>query len=202
MTAVATKVSKAHAARVHAKRDHSPKWDNLESLTVEQYASKFREAMKYYNLESSGKELKPKVIDWMALNDYSKDDIAAFKKTKDSRAGLTMGAIASCLLKGMPDVRPGFNKDRSAVEWLRTEIANVLAAGANDLEDVTDAPKIKQPEQIVTIQDRIREQAVGMSEELDAAIDAWILNPEAFDPKEFKIVNLLRGKGAKAAQAR
>jgi len=138
----------------------------------------------------------------MALNDYSKEDIAAFKKTKDSRAGLTMGAIASCLLKGMPDVRPGFNKDRSAVEWLRTEIANVLAAGANDLEEVTEAVKIKQPEQIVTIQDRIREQAVTMSDELDAAIDSWIMNPEAFDPKEFKVVNLLRGKGAKAAQAR
>lgn len=202
MTAVATKVSKAHAARANAKRDHSPKWDNLESLNVEQYASKFREAMKYYNLESSGKELKPKIIDWMALNDYSKEDIAAFKKTKDSRAGLTMGAIASCLLKGMPDVREGFNKDRSAIEWLRTEIANVLQAGANDLEDLADAPKIKQPEQIVTIQDRIRDQAVGMSDELDAAIDSWIMNPEAFDPKEFKVVNLLRGKGAKAAQAR
>ena len=195
MTAVATKVSKVHAARAHAKRDHSPKWDNLEALNDEQYAAKFRDAMKYYNLESSGKELKPKVIDWMALNDYSKEDIAAFKKTKDSRAGLTMGAIASCLLKGMPDVRPGFNKDRSAVEWLRTEITNVLEAGANDTEEVADVKKDAPVIPVVTIQDRIRDQAVGMSDELDAAIDSWIMDPEAFDPKEFKIVNLLRGKG-------
>jgi len=62
--------------------------------------------------------------------------------------------------------------------------------------------KIKQPEQIVTIQDRIREQAVTMSDEIDAAIDSWIVDPEAFNPKDIKLVNLLRGKGAKAAQAR
>jgi hypothetical protein len=41
-----------------------------------------------------------------------------------------------------------------------------------------------------------------MSEELDQAIDSWIIDAESFDPKAFKIVNLLRGKGAKAAQAR
>jgi DNA-directed RNA polymerase beta' subunit len=41
-----------------------------------------------------------------------------------------------------------------------------------------------------------------MSEEIDYAIDAWITNPETFDPKAFKIVSLLRGKGAKAAHAR
>jgi hypothetical protein len=41
-----------------------------------------------------------------------------------------------------------------------------------------------------------------MSDEIDAAIDSWIVDPNAFDPKAFKMVSLLRGKGAKAAQAR
>jgi hypothetical protein len=41
-----------------------------------------------------------------------------------------------------------------------------------------------------------------MSEELDAAIDNFIMDPNAFDPKAFRIVSLLRGKGAKAAHAR
>jgi len=41
-----------------------------------------------------------------------------------------------------------------------------------------------------------------MSEEIDYAIDSWITDPDAFDPKAFKMVNLLRGKGAKAAHAR
>jgi DNA-directed RNA polymerase beta' subunit len=48
----------------------------------------------------------------------------------------------------------------------------------------------------------MREAAGTMSEELDAAIDSWILDPEAFNPKDIKIVNLLRSKGAKAAHSR
>jgi hypothetical protein len=41
-----------------------------------------------------------------------------------------------------------------------------------------------------------------MGEELDYAIDSWITDPDAFDPKAFKVINLLKGKGAKAAHAR
>jgi hypothetical protein len=55
---------------------------------------------------------------------------------------------------------------------------------------------------VPTIQDRLRETAGDMSEELDAAIDSFITDPEAFNPKDIKIVNLLKGKGAKAAHSR
>jgi hypothetical protein len=48
----------------------------------------------------------------------------------------------------------------------------------------------------------MRDAAGAMSEELDAAIDSWILDPESFNPKDIKIINLLRGKGAKAAHSR
>jgi hypothetical protein len=172
-------------------------------MTAEQYASKFREAMKYYRLESSGKELKPKVIDWMGRNGYGRDEITEFKKTKDFRCNLTMGALAACLIKGMPDVRKGFNEDRSAGDWLRKEIAAVVEQGKNDIEEVVaDNKETKVAVVVPNIQDRIREQAGQMSEEIDAAIDNWITDPEAFDPKAFKMVSLLRGKGAKSAQAR
>ena len=193
----------SQSVRENAKRDYSPKWDDIENMTASEYASKFREAMKYYRLESSGKELKPKVIDWMGRNDYSRDEISTFKKTKDFRCNLTMGAIAACLIKGMPDVRTGFNDNRSAGEWLRKEIDNVLEKGKDDVEEaVVDPKQAKVVAPVPNIQDRIREQAGQMSEEIDYAIDSWITDPEAFDPKAFKMVSLLRGKGAKAAQAR
>ena len=193
----------SQSVRENAKRDYSPKWDDIEQMTAEQYASKFREAMKYYRLESSGKELKPKVIDWMGRSGYGRDEITEFKKTKDFRCNLTMGALAACLIKGMPDVRKGFNEDRSAGDWLRKEIAAVVEQGKNDIEEVVaDNKEIKVAVVVPNIQDRIREQAGQMSEEIDAAIDNWITDPEAFDPKAFKMVSLLRGKGAKSAQAR
>jgi len=192
----------SQSIRENAKRDLSPKWDGTEDMSATEFATHFREAMKYYRLESSAKELKPKVIDWMGRNDYNRDEIQAFKKTKDWRCNLTMGAIASCLIKGMPATKQGWNNNNSSAEWLKEQIAVAVEAGKWDIEEVEIVKAAKAVMPVMNIQDRIREQAVGMSDEIDAAIDSWIVDPEAFDPKSFKMVSLLRGKGAKAAQAR
>ena len=192
----------AVSIRENAKRDYSPKWDGAEAMSATEFAAHFREAMKYYRLESSSKELKPKVIDWMGRNDYTRDQIQAFKKTKDWRCNLTMGAIASCLIKGMPATKQGWNNNSSSAEWLKEQISDAVEAGKWDIEEVEVAKSAKAVAPVMNIQDRIREQAGGMSDEIDAAIDSWIVDPNAFDPKAFKMVSLLRGKGAKAAQAR
>ena len=188
--------------RENAKRDHSPKWDGAETWTGEQFLRHFQFAMRYYRMESSGKELKPKVIDWMGRNGYDRDGIKEFKDTRDSRCQLTVGAIAACLIKGMPEVHPEFNDGRSTAAWLRAEIAKIVDDGKWDEAPEEEVKAVKTAAPVFNIQDRIREQAVDMSEEIDAAIDSWITDPDAFDPKAFKIVNLLKGKGAKAAQAR
>jgi hypothetical protein len=41
-----------------------------------------------------------------------------------------------------------------------------------------------------------------MTEEIEDAIEVWMETPEKFDPKQFKILNLLKGKEVKAAHAR
>jgi hypothetical protein len=158
--------------------------------------------MSWYNLETNGKELKPKIIDWMGRNDYTRTQISDFKKTKDWRVGTTMGAIAACLLKGMPEVHAGFNHGKNTAVWLREQIAKVVLEGKDDIEVVEEAKKVKVDVYVPTIQDRLREAAGNMTEELDAAIDTYITDPDAFDPKAFKVVSLLRGKGVKAAHAR
>lgn len=189
--------------RDNAKRDYSPKWDNTENLDGESFNRHYRNAMDYYRLEKSVKDLKPLVINWMAVNGFTKDDIKAFKNTKDSRCGTTMGSVAACLLRGMPVVHEGFNNGRNTAEWLRAEIIKVIEQGADD-EVVSDTPTvaIKPPAYVPNIQDRLKEAAGTMSEEIDYAIDNWITDPETFDPKLFKVASLLRGKGAKAAHAR
>ena len=190
--------------RENAKRDYSPKWDGAETWTGEQFLRHFQGAMRYYRMEASGKELKPKVIDWMGRNGYDRNAIKEFKDTRDGRCELTMGAIAACLIKGMPDVHPGFNNGRSTSEWLKAEIARVVASGEYDEvpEEEVKVVKSSTPVYVPSIQDRLREAAGGMSEELDAAIDVWITDPESFNPKDIKVVNLLKGKGAKAAHSR
>jgi hypothetical protein len=200
---MATKSKRITSAtiREHAKKDHSPKWDNVDTLTSDEFHRKFVSAMTYYRLETSAKELKPKVIDWMGRNGYDKATMQAFKKTKDNRCNGTVGAIAACLLKGMPATRKDFNNDRDSADWLRGQIAEIIEQGKYDIEPEIEV-KVTVVVPVVTIQDRIREQAGNMSEELDQAIDSFMMNPDAFDPKAFKIANLLRGKGAKAAQSR
>ena len=190
--------------RENAKRDYSPKWDGAEAWDGETFNRHFRRAMDFYRMESSGKELKVKVINWMGGAGYDKATIKAFKDTKDGRCGLTMGAVAACLLKSMPEVHAEFNNGRSTAEWLKKEIVKVIEQGADD-EVESDEPVKTVKSAVVyvpTIQDRLREAAGSMSEEIDAAIDAWITDPEAFNPKDIKVVNLLKGKGAKAAHSR
>jgi len=196
------KMMNSTTIRASSKRDPSPKWDGAEEWTGEQFAARYREAMSYYNLEFSGKALKPKVIDWMSRAEFSKADIQAFKNTKDWRSTLTMGAIASCLLKGMPAVHPGFNGGRNSAEWLKLGIQKVIADGADDEvpEEEVKVKKVEAP--VPTIQERIREQAGDMSEEIDAAIDSYLVDPVNFNPANYKILSLLRSKQAKPAHAR
>jgi len=201
-----TRVTKAQvtAHRTNAKKDHSPKWDGVETMTADEFAKAFRVAMTWYRLESSGKELKPRVIDWMSRNGYTKAQIQSFKKTKDNRCSPTVGAIAASLLKGMPGQRADWNEGRDTVAWLKDAIAKIINEGKDDIdEDDAKAVEVAKPAVYVpTIQERLRDAASQMTEELDAAIDEWILHPDAFDPKAFKTVSLLRGKGVKPAHAR
>lgn len=201
---MATKLKQASIAiRQNKARDMSPKWDGADEWDAGKFTKHFRDSMEWYRLEKSGKELKPGVINWMALNGYDKSDIAAFKKTKDNRCGVTMGGVAACLNKGMPEVHAGFNEGRDTAAWLRKEITKVINDGKDDIDDSEESKtEVKAVAYVPNIQERLRETAGDMSEELDTAIDAWITDPDTFDPKAFKILNLLRGKGAKAAHAR
>jgi len=194
----------ATATRSRVPKDHSPVWDGHETWTESQFLQKFHSATSYYRLEFNGKDLKPAVLKWMAEVGCTKADITAFKKTKDGRCNVTMGTIASCLLRGMPAVRADFNKGRDTAAWLRQEIVNVIEAGKNDIdeEDAKAAelakPTVVQP----SIQDRLRETAYKMTEEIEDAIEGFQADPENFDPKSFKMLNLLKGKQVKAAHAR
>ena len=202
--ATKTRVTKKQviAHRSKTPKDHSPTWDDVDTLTADEFSKKFRNAMDYYRLEFNGKDLKPAVIKWMTSIGCTKEDIQAFKKTKDNRCGGTMGAIASCLLRGMPAVRADFNNGRDTSAWLRERINEVIREGKDDIDEEAEA-KVEKPAVFTpSIQDRVREAAYKMTEEIEDAIESFQTDPENFDPKAFKILNLLKGKEAKAAHAR
>ena len=77
---MATKAQHLATARASKGRDFSPKWDGHEAWDSNQFLRHFHSAMAWYRLESSNKELKPKVINWMSANGYTKDQIDIYKR--------------------------------------------------------------------------------------------------------------------------
>jgi len=204
--ATKTRVTKKQviAHRTRAVKDHSPVWEGCETWDADTFHRFFKKAMDYYRLESDIKTYKPAVAKWMETVGCTKADIQAFKKVKDARVGTTMGAIACCLNRGMTPQRADFNQGRDTAAWLRAEISRVIEAGKHDIDPEetklleASKPVVIQP----TIQERIKEVAMKMTEEIEDAIEGFQTDPEAFDPKAFKMLNLLKGKEVKAAHAR
>ena len=200
---MATKIKQQSITiRQNKGRDLSPKWDGSAEWSGDQFTAHFRDSVNWYRLEKSVKDLKPSLISWMTQKEYDRSAIDTVRKIKDKYFNSTMVNIAACLVKGMPEVHAGFNEGRDTGAWLRKEIESVVAAGYGDIEDEDAVKPVKVEVYVPTIQDRLREAAAEMSEELDMAIDSWIMDPEGFNPKEFKVVNLLKGKGVKAVHAR
>jgi len=206
-TATKTRVTKKQviAHRTRTVKDTSPTWEGCEVWTADEFNRHFRRAMDYYRLESDIKSYKPVVVKWMETNDYSKRDVVAFKKIKDSRISTTMGAVAACLNRGMTPLRIDFNSGRDTAAWLRAEIVKVLAEGKDDVDPAEAAAEKEATKKDVytpSIQERVREAAYRMTEELEDAIESFHVDAENFDPKAFKVLNLLKGKQVKAAHAR
>ena len=204
--ATKTRVTKKQviAHRTRAVKDTSPVWEGCETWDADTFHRFFKRAMDYYRLESDIKTYKPAVTKWMETVGCTKADITAFKKVKDSRINSTMGAVACCLNRGMTPHRADFNSGRDTAAWLRSEIVKVIEAGKNDIDEVeAKALEAAKPAVYVpSIQERVKEAAYKMTEELEDAIEGFQKDPENFDPKAFKVLNLLKGKEVKAAHAR
>jgi hypothetical protein len=206
-SATKTRVTKKQviAHRTRAVKDTSPNWDGCENWDDNTFHRHFKRSMDYYRLESEIKTYKPTVVKWMESVGCTKADIAAFKKVKDARISTTMGAVAACLNRGMTPQRAGFNSGRDTAAWLRAEIVKVLAEGKDDIDPETLAAEKEAAKKEVytpSIQERLREVALGMTEEIEKAYESFNQDPENFDPKAFKVLNLLKSQQAKAAHAR
>ena len=190
--AAPVKKTRVTAKQVNAQRgrgvkDFSPTWEGAMDFSEAQFTQQFRRAMDYYRLESSTKELRPKVAEWMESAGYKKDAIAEFRKLKDTRVSSTLCGVAACLVRGMPAVHPGFNSGRDSAEWLRVEIEKSIKAGKDDAEEAVaekEVPVVKKE----TIQDRLAEKFSEAMGDIEGAIDDFITDGK--DPKVFQLLSV------------
>jgi hypothetical protein len=190
-----TKVTVA-SIREDRGKDHSPSWEGCEQWTVDDFTKNWHDATRYYNLEFNYKDHKIAVVKWMLEEKLAKETITSFKRTKDVRCSSTMGTISSCLLKGMPEHHPNFNKNANVKSWLLVRINDTILDGKNDtIDDISDP--IGEQEKALLKQHKIKEFSLMLTEEIEDTIEAWNTDPDKFDPKKFKVVSLLRAKSAK-----
>jgi len=188
-----------------------PKWTDWEKMTGEQYHRFRRNAVAYYYAEYKTADLLPDLYAWMKENKYSSEDIRMAKAANGFN--LTQAAIiARCLRTGMPDFNekeakhweelPGTMGELKPVTiFLRERIADAIERG-RDVKEPEDEKKEVSTAPQPSIQDRLREAAFKMTEEIEDAHESFLMDPEGFDPKAIKIVNLLKGKECKGAHAR
>jgi hypothetical protein len=192
-------------------RDLSPDWTGHEQWDATQFKRFFWDAMVYYRLNHAAKDLKPQVLAWMQQADYTAEDMASFRNSSDWRCHLTMGALAGCLRRGMPDRRPDFNEGRSTVDALKRYINNVITVGRNDVKDIPDtktpAAEAKPAGKTTpNIQDRIREvvnEHIGHFDELQDQLKTRRVQARAYQYlTDKKVPAALAGRIREEFQAR
>lgn len=185
---------------VSAGKTNSVKWDGHESWSADEYKKNWWHSMHYYRLESSVKDLKPKIVKWMQENGFSKEEVALYKKGKDWRTNISVASLAANLLNGMPPKREDFNGGRDSSEYLIKNLKKIIDESRFDIDESEDDKKDNTPKP--SIQERLKEVALGMTTEIEDAFYEFNTDPDKFDTKSIKVLNLLRAKETKAAHAR
>lgn len=117
------------------------KWDGHETWTAEQYRRNWWRSMDHFRLESSVKELKPKIIKWMQENGFTKEEVAHYKRGKDWRTNISIASVIANLIKGMPAKREDFNGGRDAAEYVIKALKQIIEESKDDAEDEEEVKK-------------------------------------------------------------
>lgn len=173
-----------------------PSWDGWEKLTPDAFGRLQRIAVDFYYHEYKPADLIPYFFEWMKDNGYTKDQIATAKKGSPRP---NFGTYARILQDGCPDINPAYKEYWESLpgtggemkphsHYLHKWAEECITRGETVIEEVNDEEE--QPTKkkyIPTIQERIRDQAYDMLEDVDEWLDKWTEDTESFDPKGFDI---------------
>ncbi len=176
-----------------------PEWDGWEAWSYEKFRKTMHWGYFYYNYFSNAKEMIPAIINWMTHEEYSKEDIKAYKAAPDHRTSVTMGSTATMLMRGMPELHPQ-SEERSVAIWLKEKLGPIIAEGKEIIKTQKVEEKVTGP--ILSIQDRIREASLTHMEGIVDWLETWLVNPAKFDPKGLNVINFFKSREINQAHAR
>lgn len=201
MNATATKKTKIKIKKPQAYElkgyGEEPTWADVDKMAADEYMRKTMAAVNwYYNFYS-----KKDAQEWFAawLTDHSPKRKNLLKYVNAAKPDVFMNITSYMYAMELQGWKARLPVLRHVVKNLK----DIVASGKERKGEVDAAAKVEAAKPAgPSIQDRLRDAAGAMCDEIDGAIDSYIMDPDGFNPKEFKIVNALRGKGAKAAHAR
>jgi len=164
-----------------------PDFHGWESWDVEKFYTKRSRALNFYNYYLASPDLKPLVLTWMKVQNYSKDAISRIKEASPSVLPTTVGKLIRCFDRGMPHIHPKaqeyYNQlpfhetppiAKSDLKVVKEGIdAALVFLGAYAIDDSTVEAKVKVVRQSPL--DRIRENVrKDILIVLDELIDRWV----------------------------
>jgi len=172
-----------------------PSWDDWEKLSPDAFGRLQRIAVDFYYQEYKPADLIPYFFSWMKDNGYTKDQISAAKKGSPRP---NFGTYARILQDGCPDINPAYKEYWESLPgtggemkphsyYLRMWADECIERGEKVVEEVEQEEEPAKKKYVPTIQERIRDQAYDMLEEVDEWLEGWVLDPSTFDPKGFDI---------------
>ena len=172
-----------------------PSWDDWEKLTPDAFGRLQRIAVDFYYQEYKPADLIPYFFEWMKNNGYTKDQIANAKKGSPRP---NFGTYAKILQDGCPDINPAYKEYWESLPgtggemkphsyYLRMWADECVERGEKVVEEVEQEEEPAKKKYVPTIQERIRDQAYDMLEDVDEWLDKWTEDAESFDPKGFDI---------------
>ncbi len=195
-----TKKRKATRAAPRIQRGaklQEPTWDGLEEMTGEQIHRHRRHTHTWYYANFKPADLYAYVPKWMEQNGYSKEDVKNMKAAPNSVLSITGGIVARMDMLGAPRLN-----DKEAAHWeslpgtsgdlkchiegfLTRKIKAAIEIGSEVVEVKHNQETQSKKKYVPTIQERIRDQAIEMSEPLDEWLDTWHTDAKKFDPNGF-----------------
>jgi len=191
-----------------------PSWEDWEEWTGEAIHRHRRHTHSWYYEHFKPADLYGNVPVWMEANGYTKDDIKAVKNAPNSALSITAGIVARMDVKGAPRL----NK-KEADHWeslagtggkltcgvegfLKEKVAFAIKVGKEVVEEKQEVEKVEGKKYVPTIQERIRDQAIAMSEGIDEWLEGWVDDPKSFDPNGFDLKAHLKKVQPTQAHAR
>jgi hypothetical protein len=193
MARKATKVKTAPRRR--GGKLAGPSFDGWENLTGQAFGKLQRAAADFYYQEYKPADIVPYFYSWMKDNGYTSKQVAAAKK---GNVRPTSGIYARLVLDGCPDINPTYKEYWEGLagtsgemkphsHYLHKWAEEAIAKGEVVVEEVKEEEKAKKNVYVPTIQERIRDQAYDMLEEVDDWLEGYINDPSTFDPKGFDV---------------